>query len=61
MFPARWEALNNRGTAHYVSGQMDLALKDYRQALVQVKGSEKKAELIKHNIKLAEEKESGIN
>jgi Flp pilus assembly protein TadD len=52
----RWQALNNRGTAYYISGKIDLALKDYRAALKQVQGSETLPDFIQHNIRLAEEK-----
>jgi tetratricopeptide (TPR) repeat protein len=58
LYPTRWEALNNRGTAYYVSGQIDLALTDYRKALDQVGISEEVTDLIQHNIRLAEAKES---
>ena len=58
LYPTRWQALNNRGTAYYVSGQMDLALIDYRQALNQVDLSEEVTDLIQHNIELAEAKKS---
>ena len=61
LYPTRWQALNNRGTAYYVSGKLDLALKDFREALKQVQGSETLPELIQHNIKLAEEKKSNTN
>jgi Flp pilus assembly protein TadD len=58
LYPTRWEALNNRGTAYYISGQIDLALTDYRKALNQMGTSEAVTDLIKHNIKLAESKKS---
>lgn len=51
-----WQALNTRGTAYYLSGQNELALKDYRKALDMVKGSESLVELIQHNIGLVEKK-----
>ena len=56
IYPTFWQALNNRGTAYYVSGQIDLALKDYRKALSHVQGSETLTELVQHNIGLAEAK-----
>ena len=61
LYPTRWQALNNRGTAYYVSGQIDLALTDYRQALSQVQESETLTDLIQHNIRLAEAKKSNTN
>ena len=61
LYPTHWQALNNRGTAYYVSGQMDLALTDYRQALSQVGISEAVTNLIQHNIRLAEGKKSNTN
>ena len=59
--PARWQALNNRGTAYYISGHIDLALRDYRQALSIVKGSKELTDIVQHNISLAEEKKSNTN
>jgi Flp pilus assembly protein TadD len=38
--PSYWQALNTRGTAYYISGQYELALKDYRKALEIVQGEE---------------------
>ena len=61
LYPTHWLALNSRGTAYYVSGQIDLALKDYRKALSQVGASEAETNLIKHNISLAEAKKSNTN
>jgi len=54
--PSLWQALNTRGTAYYVSGQNELALKDYRKALGIVRGSAPLVDLIQHNIDLVEEK-----
>ena len=56
--PSLWEALNTRGTAYYVSNQIDLALKDYRAALSKVQNSEPLTDLIQHNIELAKAKKS---
>ena len=61
LYPTRWQALNNRGTAYYVSGQFDLALTDYRKALNQVGVSEEVTDLIQHNIRLAEAEKSKTN
>jgi len=61
LYPTRWLALNSRGTAYYVSGQIDLALMDYRKALSQVEASEAVTDLIQHNIRLAEAKKSNTN
>lgn len=58
--PSLWQAINNRGTAYYVSGQIESALADYRNALNLVQGSEPLVELIQHNIGLAEKKTSGF-
>lgn len=59
LYPKYWQAFNNRGVAHYMSGQYDLALEDYNQALDIVKGSDPPAELIQHNIDLVQAKKSG--
>lgn len=56
IFPSFWEALNTRGTAYYVSGQNELALKDYRKALDIVRGSQPLVDLVQHNIGLVEQK-----
>ena len=61
IYPTLWQALNNRGTAYYVSGQIDMALTDYREALKQVQESETLTELVQHNIGLAESKKSKTN
>jgi tetratricopeptide (TPR) repeat protein len=61
LYPTSWLALNSRCTAYYVSGQIDLALKDYHKALSQVGASEAEANLIQHNISLAEAKKSNTN
>ena len=61
LYPTRWMALNSRGTAYYVSGQIDPALMDYRKALSQVKASDGLTDLIQHNIRLAEAKKSNTN
>ena len=54
--PSLWQALNTRGTAYYLSGQNELALEDYRQALEIVQGEDSLVELIQHNIELVENK-----
>jgi tetratricopeptide (TPR) repeat protein len=57
--PSFWQALNTRGTTYYMSGQNELALKDYRKALDIVRGSKPLVELIQHNIELVEKKVDG--
>ena len=59
LYPLRWQALNNRGVAYYMSGKFDLALQDYNQALATVESSEPLTELIQHNIDLVQAKKSG--
>jgi len=59
LYPTAWEALNTRGTAYYISGQIDLALEDYRKALSRVPESGSTAELIRFNLGLAEKKKTG--
>lgn len=54
LIPSRWQALNNRGTAYFVSGEYAKALQDYRRAM-SVQTSEGSAtEIIHGNIRLAE-------
>ena len=57
--PSSWDALNTRGTAYYVSGQIELALEDYRKALSMADGLESATDLIQFNIGLAEKKKAG--
>lgn len=52
--PQHWSAVNNRGTAHYVSGSYEEALADYQDALTLA--PEEAAETIRHNIQLSEDK-----
>ena len=59
LYPKYWQAFNNRGVAHYMSGQYDLALEDYNQALGIAKDSDPPTELIQHNIDLVQAKKSG--
>jgi tetratricopeptide (TPR) repeat protein len=61
LYPTHWQALNNRGTAYYVSGQIDLALTYYWDALSELQESDPVTELIQHNIGLAEAKKSNTN
>jgi Flp pilus assembly protein TadD len=61
LFPSRWQAFNNRGVAHYMSGQFDKAMQDYRQALSLVQDSEPIVDLIEHNIGLANARATGRN
>ncbi len=55
ILPGRWQAYNNRGTAHYVSGYYKKAAEDYRKALTLGTDSENIQSLIRHNIDLVEE------
>ena len=59
LYPNRWQALNNRGVAYYMSGQLELALQDYNQALTTVQSSAPLTALIQHNIDLVQAKKSG--
>ena len=52
MMPSRWEALNSRGTAYLLSGNIDDAIADYQRALKVAPGSE----VIEHNLQLAEQR-----
>lgn len=56
LYPTRWQAINNRGTAHYVSRQYNLAMQDYKQALNIKPDAGRATEIIQHNIKLTEAK-----
>ncbi|MCP5146074.1 MAG: tetratricopeptide repeat protein [Gammaproteobacteria bacterium] len=54
LFPSRWQALNNRGTAHYVGGNYAAALADYQRAYELEKDNASQArQMIQHNIDLA--------
>ena len=61
LYPTRWQALNNRGVAYYMSGQFDRAMQDYNKALAAVQGSDPLTELIQHNIDLVNTKKSGTS
>jgi tetratricopeptide (TPR) repeat protein len=54
LIPARWQALNNRGTAYFVSGDYTQALQDYRRALSSQNEAGAATEIIQSNIRLAE-------
>ena len=56
--PERWQAFNNRGTAYFQQGKLDLALSDYRQALAMTGKSEQASRIVQHNINLVEEKKN---
>lgn len=56
IYPARWQAINNRGTAYYVSRQYTQAMQDYKQALNIKPNAGRATEIIQHNIKLTETK-----
>jgi tetratricopeptide (TPR) repeat protein len=56
MNPSRWSALNNRGTAHFSSGEFQLALADYRRAREVAPRREGVVATIEHNIRLAEQR-----
>ncbi len=53
--PLKWSAVNNRGTAKLVGGEVEEALSDYRTALSLVEdGNASAQDTILHNITLAE-------
>lgn len=52
LYPSRWQAFNNRGTAYYLSGNYEQAMQDYNHALQNRPDSE----IIRHNIQLTESK-----
>ena len=56
--PAKWSAVNNRGTANLVGGRVEDALEDYNSALTLVEdGNASAQDTILHNIMLAEERQ----
>lgn len=59
LYPRRWQALNNRGVAYYLSGRYDQSLQDYDRALQASQSSEPLKELIQHNIDLVQARKSG--
>ena len=59
LYPNRWQALNNRGVAYYMSGKLELAEQDYNQALTTVQSSEPLTALVQHNMDLVQAKKSG--
>ena len=60
--PAKWSAVNNRGTANLVGGRIEDALQDYNAALSMVEeGNSNAQDTILHNIMLAEERQGSLN
>lgn len=53
LMPGQWSALNNRGTARYLVGNMEGAKQDYLRALEQA-GKKKERELVQHNLDLVD-------
>ncbi|MGY8985231.1 MAG: tetratricopeptide repeat protein [Sphingomonadales bacterium] len=52
IFPGKWQAYNNRGTAYYTNGDFQKASDDYKQALAFGLKIENIKNLIQHNIDL---------
>lgn len=59
--PLYWMALNSRGTAHLLAGRPEAALRDYETALRSVSEDSTTAEVIRHNIALAQQRLSGTS
>ncbi len=59
MRPNRWEAINSRGTVHYLAGRYQKAAEDYRQALTLKHDIGDVNLILRHNLKLAEGRLSG--
>jgi Flp pilus assembly protein TadD len=59
LVPWKWQAYNNRGTAHFVSRDYDSALRDYRSAGETLDDGEDARFIIESNIKLAKSRRAG--
>jgi len=59
LVPWKWQAYNNRGTAHYVSRDYASALRDYHSAGETLDDGEDARYIIESNIKLAESRLAG--
>ena len=57
--PDRWEAINARGTVHYLAGRYQKAAEDYRRALALKHDTGDVNFILRHNLKLAEGKLAG--
>ena len=51
--PARWQAINSRGTLNYKTGKFTEALADYRNALEKAPDVERVRRIIKHNVEIS--------
>lgn len=60
IFPGVWSALNNRGTVKLLDEDYPGALTDYRQALERVAEQSGTAEIIRHNIAIAESRNTQV-
>ncbi|MFQ5533243.1 MAG: hypothetical protein ACE5EM_00270 [Sphingomonadales bacterium] len=54
LFPGRWQAFVNRGTARLVTNQLEDAIRDYHSALELEPNSGAITDLIRRNLELAE-------
>lgn len=54
IFPDKWQAYNNRGTAHYIRGDFRKAAEDYGLAIEFSQGSDNARNILRHNVELAE-------
>jgi len=59
--PFFWMALNSRGTVHLMAGRPEAALRDYRTALAAVSDDSPTAEIIRHNIEIAQQRSGGTS
>ncbi len=57
----RWQAFNSRGVIYYLVGRVDEALADYRAAVALVPRKSGPADIIRHNIELAEARKAGVS
>lgn len=55
---SHWMAINSRGTVYFLMGRMDEAVADYRAALSLLKDKSREADVVRHNIALAEARKS---
>jgi tetratricopeptide (TPR) repeat protein len=58
LMPGYWSAVNNRGTVHFLEGDYEQALVDYRRALSLASENDATA-TVRHNIELAESRLRG--
>ena len=59
MSPARWQAINSRGSLNYKTGKYEAALNDYREALEKAPNLTRVRKIIEHNVEISQARVMG--